>query len=1145
VKLRLKINLAFLLTFAIIAGIYGAILYPFEMQRNNAMIDKIKISLISIVEQKKEEIANEIFGMQKEALKLSMDDLRKFKDIVSISVYFPDGKLIATTEDTTPSGLSQAEMKIIEDGLYFVSEIWRAEPVLTYTISIDVISKKVGFLKMRTTLIELERRQRKTFLIFTTLLLTILVVIYGLLNTLLMRSVLRPVYLLKNSMQRIQKSLAGGQDDFVVQYEAEKIEQTFNLISTDLDKYYDSKDEIGTMAQSFKQMVAALKVAYSAIQKAEEKYRSIFENAVEGIFQITPQGRFISANPSLARIMGYDSPDDLITSVTDIARQCYNNIEDHTELHELIRLQGRVSGLEKQFRRKDGSAFWGSVSLMRVCDENGKTRYHEGSIIDITERQEKERAEKERKAAEAATQAKSEFLASMSHEIRTPMNAIIGLTELALKTHLDAKQTDYLKKVSLSANSLLGIINDILDFSKIEAGKLHLETLPFFLPKVLDKLGSVFYIKTAEKGIELLTHFDQDIPWHLVGDALRLEQVLINLVNNGIKFTDNGEILISVSLVKKTSSNIRILFSVSDTGVGIPPDKISRLFKSFQQADTSTTRKYGGTGLGLAICKRLVELMQGHIGVQSELGKGSTFFFEALFGLQTDVEAKKPVPPPDLAGLHVLVAENNPVAAKVIKHTLNSLSFEVTCVISGEEVLAHLRDVDKQYDLIIMAWLLKGMDGITTSAMIKNDLKLAHTPIIMMSAYDSDGTLATQSERIGVNAFLLKPINPSTLFDTIMDVFGYKGLVQYRREKTIWPDAGKMEEIRGALILLVEDNEINRQVAVELLESAGLLVDIAVNGQEAVDAVAQKEYDAVLMDIQMPVMDGYEATKAIIKAGMTVPIIAMTAHAMAGEKGKCLKMGMQDYVTKPIDTNRLFNTLIQQIEPREREALPLLIKDEPGHSGTHETGLPTHLPGFDIEAGIARVAGNKRLYWDLLLKLAQKYHHVDKDIKKAVQSENLEEAAKLAHMIKGMAGNLGADALQKAAFNLETALSEALTDEINKYLTVFSEVLDQVVTSILDLENELKGSETDSYDAEETPVDIEEVRPLLNQIADLIVSDYGEAINQINNLKRILGSSEVKDEFGKLELYLEEFNDSEALNCLHRIAEKLNIALGG
>jgi CheY-like chemotaxis protein/nitrogen-specific signal transduction histidine kinase len=799
--------------------------------------------------------------------------------------------------------------------------------------------------------------------------------------------------------------------------------------------------------------------------------------------------------------------------------------------------------LEKQFRRKDGSIFWGSVAVMRVCDENGETRYYEGSFIDITERKEKEHAEKERETAEAATLAKSEFLASMSHEIRTPMNAIVGLTELALKTHLDAKQRDYLKKVSLSANSLLGIINDILDFSKIEAGKLDLETAPFFLPKVLDKLTSILYIKTAEKRIELLIHFDENIPWHLIGDALRLEQVLINLVNNAIKFTDHGEILIRLDLVKKNSDHVRIHFSVSDTGVGIPADKTSQLFQSFQQADSSTTRKYGGTGLGLAICKRLAEMMQGHIGVKSESGKGSTFYFDAKFGLQTDVESQRPVPPPDLAGLHVLVAENNPVACKIIKHMLKSLSFETTSVTSGEEVLAHLRDADRHYDLIIIAWLLKGMDGITASAMIKNDLKLAHTPLIMMSAYDSDGTLASQSERIGVNAFLLKPINPSTLFDTIMDIFGYEGLSQYRREKTISLDADKMEGIRGARILLAEDNEINQQVAVELLESAGLLVDVAVNGQEAVDAAAKKEYDVVLMDIQMPVMDGYEATKAIVKTGTPVPVVAMTAHAMSGEKGKCLKIGMKDYVTKPIDTNRLFNTLIRHIEPREREAPPLSIKRAPD-SGADETGLPIYLPGFDIQAGIARVAGNKRLYLDLLIKLAKNYHCIDKDIKKAVQSSDFEEAAKLAHKVKGMAGNLGADALQKAAFNLETVLSEALTDEFTDYLTVFSEVLNQVVTSVCDLENELKSDETDSLNAEATPVDIEKVKPLLNRIANLIVSDYGEAINQTDNLRGILGKSEVKDEFGKLELYLEEFNDTEALNCLHRIAEKLNIVLG-
>ncbi len=1143
-KLRSKINLAFFATFIIIACIYGAILLPFEMKRHDSTLEKIKLSLIAIVEQKKEEIANEIFSRQKEALQFSLDDLIEVKDILTVNAYLPDGKLLACTEKIPPPDLSVSERKMIKDQYVFLEETWRDQPVLTYLINIEVIGKGVGYLKIHSSLVDLKRSQRFTWIIFIALLLTILVVIYGLLNTLLLRSVLRPVFVLNNSMQKIQKSLAGEEADFIRPNEAAKIEKTFKRMSADLPETHASRDEIGQLARSFKQMVASLQLAYGAIQKAEAKYRGIFENAIEGIFQISPQGLFISANPSAAKILGYDSPEHLIKSVNNVSSQIFPTEEDSAELAELFRTHGRISGLEKQLRRKDGSLFWAAVSALCVRDENGKTRYYEGSFIDITERKEKIRAEKEREAAEAAAQAKSNFLASMSHEIRTPMNAVIGLTKLALRTELDAKQKDYLKKVSLSANSLLGIINDILDFSKIEAGKLHLENTPFYLPKVLEELTSILYIETAEKGIELLIHFDEKIPWHLVGDPLRLEQVLINLLNNAIKFTDAGEIIIRLELLEKATEHVRIQFSVTDTGIGIPEEKINSLFASFQQADNSTTRKYGGTGLGLAICKQLVQMMQGQISVQSEPGKGSTFLFDTRFGLQKGAEAQKPVPPPDLVGLRVLVVESNPISSQIIEHMLNSLTFKATLVASGEEALERLKDPEQHFDLVIMAWMLKEMDGLQASEIIKKDPDLAHTPTIIMSAYDSDGTVARMADRMGLNAFLTKPLNPSTLFDSIMDVFGYEGLDQYRKETSLFPDENQLKGIRGAQILLAEDNEINRQVAVELLESEGLLVDVAANGQETVEAAAEKDYDVVLMDIQMPVMDGYTATQEIIKMGKEVPIIAMTAHAMVGEKDKCLQIGMCDYVTKPIDTNHLFNTLIKYIQPGERAAPAVFEKPDQQRSKSDDPNLPEFLPGFDIDAGLARVVGNKRLYWNMLLSLANKYGSIDQDVQEMIQSANLAGAAKIAHKVKGMAGNLGAKALEKAASNLEITLLDNLAEDIDDRFTIFADALQQVVRSVRELEKTLSDDQAETSDAPDAPLDMNEVGTLLNRIADLITSDYGEAINQIDHLKQMMGNSQVKDEIIQLEGWVNEFNDSEALACLDRIAEKLNITLG-
>ena len=729
-----------------------------------------------------------------------------------------------------------------------------------------------------------------------------------------------------------------------------------------------------------------------------------------------------------------------------------------------------------------------------------------------------------RNEAEDATKAKSEFLANMSHEIRTPMNAIMGMAHLAMKTDLTAKQYDYLKKVDISAKSLLGIINDILDFSKIEAGKMDMESVDFQLEDTLENISTLVGIKTQEKGLELLFKTDPSVPKTLVGDPLRLGQILINLSNNAVKFTDTGEIIVATELVKQDQAQVTLKFSVHDTGIGMTAEQAAKLFQPFAQADSSTTRKYGGTGLGLTISKRLAEMMGGEIWVESNPGQGSTFSFTANLGLGKESAKKRFKPASELRGMNVLVVDDNATSRSIFQEMLESFSFEVSLASSGEEGITELEAAgkDKPFELVIMDWQMPGMDGIEAARRIKEHKGLSKIPpIIMVTAYGREEVMQ-QAEQVGLEGFLLKPVNPSMLFDTIMQAFGEAVPETSRIAQRHEQEAETLKHIRGAQLLLVEDNEINQQVAKEILEGAGLNVTIANNGQEAVNAVKEYNYDAVLMDVQMPVMDGYTATRVIreweeklkaeeelraesskqeeekelnaesskqkeekeLKAESSklngedsvdpsafsfqpsarakrVPIIAMTAHAMAGDEDKSLQAGMNGHVTKPIDPAQLFAALQKWIQPSEKRAVTQtpVVSVEPYSEEKKisiEEELPESLPGFDLADGLRRLQGNKKLYRKLLLDFATDYHEAANEIREAIDAQDFDRAHSLVHNLKGLAGNLSAMDLQAAAVNMEKLVKGVdkkapSSKQLNVRLAELETVLNQALESVQSL----------------------------------------------------------------------------------------------
>jgi len=840
-----------------------------------------------------------------------------------------------------------------------------------------------------------------------------------------------------------------------------------NLLSSISDYYEESDNErkflentIDRNSQELNTLNKIISDENKEISTRLYQYKEAIDDAL--LVSITDsEGNITFINDNFCSLTGY-THEELMGSSNAILRHDIDNFPYtiYTTLKEHKKWQGVLPT-----NAKDGKVHYISSTIFPLHDRHGTiTEFVEiGNDITLLE----ETTQK----AQAATQAKSEFLANMSHEIRTPMNGIIGMSHLALKTHLDEKQKNYIQKIDNSAKALLGIINDILDFSKIEAGKLNIEKVDFDLYSLIDGVLGLLEFKIHEKNLELIVSYDKDLAQNFHGDSLRIAQILTNFISNAVKFTHQGKVGLYISTPQKN----RVRFEVCDTGIGLTSEQQSKLFQSFSQADGSTTRQYGGTGLGLTIAKQLTELMNGRVWIESEHGKGSRFFFE--IELHANDTAK---PLQSFEDKCVLIIDDDQVWHKTLKSTFERFNIVADCLYDTPSAIEKILHTDTHYDLMLIDWRMPHINGVEAAKQI--DLATAHKSkiptIMMVSSYEQD-SIMSDAKAAGIELFLQKPINPVTLNQQLSNIF--LGHNQTSGAKPMHHPSHDITTLQGSYILLADDNETNREIIIGVLEESGIAIDTAANGQMAVESYQANpnKYELILMDIQMPIMDGYRATQLIRQQNPTLPIVALTANAMREDIERSLESGMNAHLNKPIDVKKLYGVLLKYITPKSEAQ----SKDS---KKTHPVFIP-QFDSIDTDIGLAHLLGNEKLYLKVL-------HNFSVD-QKGLDLESLDDDtfARTLHTIKGLSANIGAMRLHKISQQLEE-------DRNSISMELFSKELDRVMDELeKKLPNEIFQEQTNAKQMIEANIQttlFEELHEALERMEPLAVQSIIKKIDQ-------------------------------------------------
>ncbi|MBI9091584.1 MAG: response regulator [Desulfobacterium sp.] len=902
--------------------------------------------------------------------------------------------------------------------------------------------------------------------------------------------------------------------------------------------------------------IDARQTSAAALRKSEEKYRKILEGIKEGYFEVDLAGNLTFFNDAMCTMSGFSyeelmGKNNLSFATKKSAKQLFKTFSEifisgqpaDIADYEMCRLDGTRGILELSaylMRAEDGVPI-GFRGFARDVTERKRAEDALQQAHDELEKRVEDRTRELQKAMELSNESvkvKNEFLANMSHEIRTPMNAIIGMSDLLLDTVMTRKQREHLNIIRSSSRSLLELINDILDFSKIEAGKLDFESIPFLLSDVVEEVSDMFLEKIRLKNIEFILDIAMDVPGELKGDPFRLKQVLVNLVSNAVKFTHKGEVRITVSNLGPTGQGAELLFEVHDSGIGISPELLHNngapLLATFAQADGSTTRKYGGTGLGLAICNRIVGMMDGKIFVESQEGQGSVFKFTAIFKNSAAGLVPRQVLPPNLLRTTALVVESNASTSMVMKRQLEGFGFRTVGVDSGARAIEVLAGENgHQVGIAFIDLKLYDMDGLDLVSRIKAGTEVNNGfPMVVIGSNGTSDEIRTVRE-LGIESYLMKPVKQSTLFDTVMEIFGY----HQEKFKASKSASVNSEEFQGMRVLLVEDNIINQMVATEILKAVGIKIHTAQNGLEALETLMTTEVDAVLMDVQMPEMDGLEAASAIRNSLELkhLPIIAMTAHAMYGDREKCIASGMNDYVPKPINRNELFSVL------RKNVFLEGTGDGTISYNTVEiEKSRAYSLPGLDIDEGLQRVGGSWDVYVAILGKFCLFYNDFSRQIQQLIGEGDFANARIQAHSLKGAAGNVAAEALRLGAKKLENACFEKDSHAISKVLPMIETAFDVVVDSHGKMEKKQAPQDKTPF----WEMGVEEVIGVITAMEhSLRESDPVEAESCMERLSGLLDFRDGVDGMGQLLSTLgttvADYCFDEALTVLTKVAVKV------